>query len=431
MTRETLRSIALVLGPLVLLAAAFGACFERKTEEVPVGFSREALTNPYLALERLLANMGREVVSLDGLGDLVALPPANATLVLPIPRDTLSSERSQSLLDWVAEGGHLLVVTHSIWDEDDRRPDPLLDRFGLQQHGSSLPDEDEDGDADPDAQAEVVPEAELDSEPKPVDGEPVPPSPQDLDSLARIFGAFSGAPLEWDVAEAAWPGRAAPLQLRFDPRYHWIDSEERASWSAAGPEGVHALTLAHGAGSLTALTDDWLLRNDRLGDADHAELLVRLAGLNGRDGPVWVVVSARWPGLWSQATKYAAPVLTSLALLLAAWLWRQSRRFGPLAPDALPERRRWIEHLDAAGRYYWRQDRGLALLRATRERVMRDLTRRRPQLAGLAPLQRDQRIAEHAGLRLAEVQRAFAQGPARPEEFSATIANLERIRASL
>jgi len=422
-SRESLRSAALVLGPLVLLAALFGACFERRTEEVPVGYSREALANPYLALERLFAGMRREVVSLDGLGRLDALPPSDGFLLLPTARDTLSAERSDALLDWVARGGHLLVVTYSIWDDESRRPDALLDRFGLQQHWGAP------------AQAAPAPEAEgvpqVGEEEGGVDDAPGPAPDAGADALRELLGAFGGRPHEWDEALLAWPDRPEPLRLHFDPRFRWVDAEGRAVRIAAGPGGMHLLVLEHGKGAITALTDDWLLRNDHVGELDHAELLVRLARLGGRSGPVWVVTSTRWPGLWSQAVRYATPVLVSGAALLVAWLWLVSRRFGPMLPPPAPERRRWFEHLEAAGRYHWHDDHGRVLVQSARECVLRELAQRRPELARLDPAQRDPRIAELAQLRADEVVRALGELPRRPDDFTATMAYLERIRASL
>jgi hypothetical protein len=405
-SRESLRSAALVLGPLLLGVALFGACFERRTEEVPVGYSREALTNPYLALERLLARMGHEVVSVDGLGELDALPPPEAWLLLPTARDTLSAERSRALLDWVAAGGHLLLVTWSLWEDASRRPDPILDGFGLQQHWG-LSADGEPGDEGP----EKTP----------------PPQPG---ALGALLGGL-GAPRAWDESLLAWPGRAEPLRLHFDPRFRWVDAEGRAHRIAAGPAGMHLLVVEHGEGLVTALTDDWLLRNAHVGEADHAELLTRLARQGGRAGPVWVVTSTRWPGLWSQAVRHALPALVSGGVLLLFWAWLASRRFGPLQPEPPPERRRWFEHLEAAGRYHWRRDRGRALLASTRECVLRELARRRPELARLDAPRREARLAELAALRDDEVARALGGWPRRPDEFTTAIAQLERIRASL
>jgi hypothetical protein len=424
-SRETLRSAALVLAPVLLLCGLFAACFERRTEEVPVGYSREALTNPYLALERLLARMGHEVVSLEGLGELDALPPTDGFLLIPTRRDTLSAERSRSLLEWVERGGHLLVVTYSMWDEDDRRPDPLLDGFGFQQHWGQPPEEPESDEA-------VADEQPPNEEAEDPTGEEQPQvaTEVDVEVLATLFGAFSGAPSEWDVARLAWPGRDEPLELNFDPRYRWVDGEGRAELTAAGTAGAHLLVARHGEGWLTALTDDWLLRNDHVGEADHAELWARLAR-RGREGPVWIVTSTRWPGLLRRAVEHALPALAGLGVLLAAWLWRVSRRFGPIRPAPPPARRRWFDHLEAAGRYHWHEGNGRALLQSTRECVLRELARRRPQLVGLAPAKRDARLAELAQLRSEEVARALTDAPRPREEFTATMAHLERIRASL
>jgi hypothetical protein len=63
--------------------------------------------------------------------------------------------------------------------------------------------------------------------------------------------------------------------------------------------------------------------------------------------------------------------------------------------------------------------------------VRREHPQRRPELARLDPAQRDPRIAELAQLRADEVVRALGELPRRPDDFTATMAYLERIRASL
>src|SRR5690606_22494476 len=196
---------------------------------------------------------------------------------------------------------------------------------------------------------------------------------------------------------------------------------------------THLVQLRHGAGTLTALTDDLFLRNARLGRLDHAELALRLARVPGEAAPVWIVAAERWPGLWAQARAHAWPALVAGAVLLAAWLWRASRRFGPVRPDPPAERRRWMEHLEAAGRFHWRDDGGATLLAAARGALLRELEIRHPAWAQLPAEARLARLADLSGLAPAAVRDALAPGgaPGGEADFVARVARLERIRRSL
>ncbi len=407
MSRRALLLPGLAVLLLALLAVLFGVLFERREVEEEVGASREVRRNPYFASARLLERMGHAVVTLDGIGHLDVLPPTQALLMAPSSRRTLTRERQQALLDWVEAGGQLLVVTHTLWDEAERRPDWLLDRFGLRQYRHEPPDEEID-----------EPEAEAAGE--------------GADAAAEFPGSEAQA-VARDVTSLHWPGLDEPLEVHFERDWYWIDGFDDAELYARGDGGIHLILLRHGAGRLIALTDDLFLRNDSVGEADHAELVVRLARLAGPDAPVWIAVGESWPGLWRRAAAHAAPALLALALALTAWIWRAARRFGPLYPAPELARRRWMEHLDAVGRFHWRADRGHSLLAATRSSVLRALGRRRPAFARLAPPARNQALARLTGLTAHKVSLALDAEfqPAGEAAFVTAVARLERIRSQL
>ena len=146
MNRELGKRLLLSLAVVALCTAGFFACFEQREVDVWRGASREARNNRYLALARLIERMGHPVSLHSDVSRLGELPEPPATVFLPTPRATLGKARSQALLDWVARGGHLVVVTYSSWEpgkrdgEDPTKlvrqsgpPDLLLDRFGLRQ----------------------------------------------------------------------------------------------------------------------------------------------------------------------------------------------------------------------------------------------------------------------------------------------------------
>ena len=100
-------------------------------------------------------------------------------------------------------------------------------------------------------------------------------------------------------------------------------------------------------------------------------------------------------------------------------------------PDPVPERRRWIEHLDAVGRFHWRRDRAATLVRSTREALRRKISTAHPAWARLPASALHERLAERTGLPPAQIDAALQSRPRTESDVVTTIADIERIRASL
>lgn len=365
---------------LALAVFAFFQLFEQRRFEFETGFRDEAARNRYLAAQRLLERMGMQVRSLS-LGELRGLPPVDGALVLPTERATLSLDRSRELLDWVRAGGHLLVVTWTLWDEEDRREDPLLDPLGFRQFGRL-------GEAE-----EIV-----------------------QDEIARV----------------RVPGRDPPLEVEHDPRFRFVDSEGRATWSVEDANGVHLLQTRLGAGYLTALTDDFFLTNTAIAEHDHAELVYRLARTGGRAGPVWIVFAEEWPRPWQLLSAGAWVPVLAFAILVAAWGWMRAARFGPIRPDPPRDRRSLMEHVWASGRFHWQHGDAGMLVECAREALMERVRTRHPGWRELRPAELHARLAELSDVPRERIDRALAHRPEiQPERFSENIATMERITRAI
>jgi hypothetical protein len=436
MTRDLAKRIAIAAFVIALCAGGFFACYEKREVDAWTGASAEARRNRYLALGRLLERMGHQVALLDDFSRLAALPEPPATLILPLNRTTFGEKRSAALLTWVARGGHLVVVTYTVWGlreneegepvrdaEDvilDGRPDLLLDRFGLRQRHRkrSLTE----AAAEAAAQAESGEAGADDSERH---------APQPAPSFPQILnGDFSfGRP---ETSFAFLDDDAEPLELEFNADFWWEDTQDVVLWSVSGDAGAHLVEVEHGDGRISALTSDEPFVNDSLGSADHAEFVVRWL----RDGrepnvPVWIFFEEEWPSLFALLRRYAAPALVGLGALFVLWLWRSLWRFGPALPAPDPARRRWLEHLEAAGRFHWRQDRGRTLLESLRADVLRELGRKRPAWHRLPERERIEKLAHASGLSLEQVAHALLDTSRATRPFVAAVRSLERIRASL
>ncbi len=362
-------------------ALAFGVYgflqfFEKRSFEFQVGFHGEAAANRYLAAQRLLERMGIEVRSLK-LGELSSLPPHNGTLILPTERRTLSRERTRLLKRWVDQGGHLIVVTWTLWDEEDRREDPLLDPLGFRQY----------------AQLEGV---------------------------------------ESVLALASVSGREQPLSVQHDPRFRFEDREDRATWSIEDANGTHLLQAPVLQGTLTALTDDLFMTNYTIAEHDHAELMYRLARTDGRTGPVWIVFAEEWPGPWQLLWENGWAVVVALAFLISSWIWMRSRRFGPLLPDPPRDRRSLMEHIEASGRFHWRHAGARMLADASRGALMERVRLRHPGWLALSPAELAKRLGESADVPLWRINRALAFRPElEPEHFAEDVATMEQLTRAL
>lgn len=365
-----------------LAAAAFFQFFEKRSFELDVGYQGEAAQNRYLAAQRMLERMGTSVRSLE-LAELDRLPPVDATLIIPTERATLSDRRSSELLQWVRAGGHLIVVTWTLWDEADRRPDPLLDPLGFRQYG-------------------------------------------------RLDAASGKEVVPGEIARAQVPGRDAPLEVVHDPRFRFEDAGSRALWASADANGTHLLQAREGAGLLTALTDDFFMTSLRIGDYDHAELVYRLARAGGRAGPVWIVTAERWPGPWQLVSERGWPMLIALALLVAAWVWMRVPRIGPMRADPSAERRSLMEHIEASGRFSWTHGDAGVLAGSVREALLDRVRLRHPTWLELAPAELHERLARISEVPRESIDRALAYGvEPRPERFAQNIATMEKIARAL
>lgn len=400
-----------IAGGLVLAALVVGvflATCEKEEVELPRGYVGAAAQNHYLAAERLLTRMGMPAKSFGDVGVLASLPPETGTLIIPTARRSLDARTSQRLLEWVERGGHLVVATWELWDDPKRNPDPILDAVGVRQflNGSS--------------------------ESPPGEGAPEAPQPQPAPETPGDGTEEDDEPLP---AEVDFPDRETPLQVSFDPQFR-LELDDRASEAVileiGDGAGTHWVTLRHGKGLITGLTDDYFMTQPRIGELDHAELVYRMSRLGGHRGPVWFVYGDQRPSMFQLVRRHGWMVAASALVLLALWLWSASRRFGPIAAEPPTARRELMEHVRAAGRLQWRRGGAAALLAAVRDSLLARMRDRHPGFQSLTPAEQAERLESVSGLPRERIQDALAFG-AEPDtgRFTAKVAILEKLRRSL
>ncbi|MGI9302848.1 MAG: DUF4350 domain-containing protein [Gammaproteobacteria bacterium] len=386
MTRLQTLLLVLVLAIAASMAYWWMNNLERVTESTYVGYSGEARTNPLLAARRLARKMGIPAESVGEVSQLNELPPVSDTLVLASHRNTFSDKRSRDLLNWVKDGGRLLVAARHERPDDEDMPveDPLLQELGVDAfvHRTEISREDEDGE---------------------------PP-----------------------ITEFTLPGTPRPLGAHLATRFGLEATSASPAFTVHDDTGVKLISVEHGAGRATVLTELHFVENRNIGEHDHAEILWHLLNLDGPATKIWLIHADAMPSLWQLLWTKAPLIIGVVAVMLVAWLAAATRRFGPIVHMPSPDRRRILEHIEASGHFLWSKGKQKTLLRSVHEGLERELRLAHPVWSTYTTRKREQLLAQIADLTREEVQALLYNPPATtPQEFTRSVQILETIRKKL
>lgn len=373
----------IIVGGLALLIGLgvlwFREHYQKELVKERVGASGEARLRQFLAAERFAERMGRKAAEARSLPALDALP-ADAILLLPHGRQEFDRGRVARVLEWVANGGHLIVEAERV-----ELQDPILDALGVTRIAR-----------------ETI-------------NSPAPLPPRMFDAIVLKVPLATGRTLSVIFNET----------LRLDR----LDRDHR--FAVKDRDALALVSIEHGDGMVTVSSTLDFARNARIGLQDNAEFLWTLLGLtSGRE--VIVYFRPERLSLWGFLKENAAPALVAGGLLLALWLWSIMPRFGPVAPDAPPGRRRLLDHLRASGRYFWVSGLRSRLVVAARDAALRRISRAQPDFAGAPAAERARRLASLAGISLEESQKFLtAAGAMRGIEFIKVTQQAQRVHSAL
>ena len=358
--------VTALIGTLVVLFAAwFLNTHDRVSTQDWVGPTGEARLRPFLAAQRLADRMGIEAEEIRSIPELDELP-ADSILILPAGRQEMHSGMVADLVRWVERGGHLIVEAETLGV-----PDPLLDRLGVTR-------------------------ARAESMRKPLSVV----APDGRRKLTVYFG--DAMQIDADAANVHY--RVAENLISFSRRQGRVTAATSLHFARnPGYEDHAAQIFKRPARSI--------------GAHDHAELFWQIVS-STPDRLVQVYFRPERLSLWDFLTANAAPALAATGLLLLLWLWSIAPRFGPVAPDQPPGRRRLLDHLRASGRFYWAQGLRSRLVVAARDAALRRVARAQPDFAGASPAEKATRLSLLAGITKEEAARFMsAAGAMRGADF--------------
>ncbi len=359
-----------------------------ETFQTPPG--KEARMNPYLAAERFLVQNNVATKSLGGSKLLDELPPPSDTLFLSNHTNDglLTEERQAALHNWMSEGGHLITIIQSLWDEElNNSGDPFLDSFGIRQYERDY-------------------------------------SNEALNQIPPI--------------ETRFAGKGETLTLDFIPDFYMLDYNQTAysgiKIGIENDEGYHLLQFGVGSGMLTVLTDDFFLRNSKIDEFDHALFfhnLVQNRTATEAPSKLWIIHDLEFPSLLTLIWRNASYAVIITSLLFIFTLWAAYNRFGPTLVDNHRSRRSLLEHLDASGHFHWRHDQANTLLTTLREQLHQHLETRHPRWQQLTSKEQLEWLSKRSNQPQPVLSTALIHLPQNEHEFTHIVQTLKSLRKTL
>ncbi|RLU01525.1 DUF4350 domain-containing protein [Ketobacter sp.] len=350
----------LLLGTVILALAGAGLYWlstqvERYTHQWDSGPELNVLFNPWHAAQQFLARQQKESHRSFNLHPVFEqLNPYDA-LILDNSAPIANPATRETLLDWVNNGGHLVITAVAEWDFDQEAADPLLDEFGVRLYALEE-DENEDYAEDEDWTGEDIEAAS-------VEDATTPDEEEDEAEQSCTFFSFD------NLFALQWEGET--LQIESVWNYTLDDDDGAARYGGdAWPNAV--LQYQVGAGRLTVLMDTTIWESDRIGDYDHAYFLWQLVKA---DDVVWFVSSNDSESLLDKLWRTAPFLMTGLLVLLLIWGWRRWVRFGPMIPEPAGEHRQLLEHIEAATRFDWNHAGAGAMVESLRHDIRAEVSR--------------------------------------------------------
>lgn len=164
----------------------------------------------------------------------------------------------------------------------------------------------------------------------------------------------------------------------------------------------------------------------------HASFLDLLLQLGGNGKRVLWYESAAYQSIWELLWRYGRFALVAAALLLLAWIWQHSRRFGPLLVEDPRAGLSMQRHLLASGRFYYRQQQQSKLLQHSYDALDTAIARRIPSAKRLSKPTLAQQLSAKTGLSPDDILTVLARRyPQTDTEFTHLVHLINRIQQSL
>jgi hypothetical protein len=214
--------------------------------------------------------------------------------------------------------------------------------------------------------------------------------------------------------------------------YSWCGTRTKVRASArvdglGDAKGDLMVRIRYGEGTITLVPslDPFVGRG--IEDPVARRLVVRVLHLDDNEQSAALVYRVDGDRIWSLLFTRGWPAMLAFTLLLAAWAMSRAVRLGPLLDTRRADRRALVEHVQAAGEFLYRRDRGRGLHARVCAGVLARARRLDPGTDDLEGESLHARLAERFEEAPADVARAF-RPPADANAFRDSVAILSRLR---
>ena len=345
---------------------------------IPVPPKGEAARNPFYAAQRFAEALGART----SWDRAFVAPPADAVIVLSGWHWSLSARRRERLERWVESGGRLVVDRMLVGGEEE-----FEGWSGIVRKYREEKDESRES-----------------------------AEPQDP---CQSFH-------EERSADSLVPDSRRYWMCYFSPS-SFLATDKQPLWMLRDASGIQAVRVRQGQGSVTVI-NAVPFRYRNLFDGDHAWLLVAAAQLQ-RGDTVHFLSEDEHPSLLALAWKHGGSVVLLALTAIAAMVWRNAARFGPLTAPEQTARRSLAEQIRGTGQFAWRHG-GAETLHAACVRALDEAAQRRiPGYVRLSAKDRAAAIARLTGFDWNALAAAVHHPRSRrSQELGSTIALLEAAR---
>lgn len=402
------KTTQIILGVILLLLIVGGGWLYSKMEwtekEMDLGYSKQAKQNHYLALQQFLDKQQIKATIKQGLSGIDKVSNYG-TVVLSQAYGSLDKERASQLLNWVQNGGHLIMEAknpfiHNLEDKND---------IVFKQFNVSVI-EDDDLNSEVEDQIDAL-KAELkDQEKKPKE------NCKGMGLLGEIEIKGLDTPLTIDFTNDQL--LSAPL----DDAFGWVAAD-------TSDQLVRMVQFQHGDGLISFMGSLKLWRNAYISCQDNAFLLVQLID---PEGDLILFKNQEGKSLMNRLWQWTPYFVIGFALWLTAWLWRHGVRFGPIKHYQAYSMRQIIEHIEASSRLCWQHKQIEEQVNQLREDILSQYTDKHPGFRQLTTKQQARQLAKDSQLAYAMVDDClFTPFNHKEIEFTRLLKGLQHIRNSL
>ncbi len=439
------RTVLMILLLISCGVSAFFVYFEKYEKTIDLGWGEEARKNPYLAAQYFIE---KKQVSVDSYSSLERLDnlPENGTIILSDSSHVFSKEMMNRLLEWLENGGHLIVAAP---DPSSDAVEILLEHFSIESVESDyseevIEEEIEDTDGSPDDEAidqeeeketkfsERLRQANIDID----ENKELVEEPGIKDEIAEFEKSIPDSNLTlmtFQGYENTVRAHYIHDYVLYHPYFSVEDPDAYLGYKPfywSGDEyGTHMMQFYIEEGLLTVMSDIEIWESSEIKYFEHAKLLDILIT---HDNAVNIIYGMQKPSLFTLMFRYAYELLLAFSLWLVAWLIYKGQRFGSVRKFEVTTRRSMKEHVHANAAYCWRGKFQDLLLNPVKKEIQTKASYCFTDYSLLTEDEQYQRLSECSGVNLADVKRLMnINNRLNEEEYLLVMQHMQKIRKSL